>query len=168
MKQPQEIVDEFAQSILWVENVKTLDQAHFLQPIADEKWSCAQIVAHIMLWDEYVANEILPQMKQDADVRSKSIQEVNDIATDYGHSGITAEELIKQTMECRKKLIASLRRKPDPAFFETFTLDGEAIDEYSGQPHTLYGYLCSFIWHDGHHKQQVESFLSSEMGMQSF
>ncbi|MFS0780140.1 DinB family protein [Bacillus sp. 1P06AnD] len=167
MEQPQKIVDEFARSILWIEGLKTLDDAHFHQPITDGKWSCAQIVAHMMLWDEYVANEILPQMKQDADVRSKPIQEVNDLATDYAISGITRNDLIEEILQSRKKLIAALREKTDNAFFEAFSLDGEKIDEYTGHPHTLYSYICSFIWHDNHHKKQVTSFLSAGKEVQS-
>ena len=37
-------------------------------------------------------------------------------------------------------------------FRETFTLNGEEINQYSGYPHTILNYIEAFTWHDNHHK----------------
>ncbi|MCH1626860.1 DinB family protein [Fredinandcohnia quinoae] len=160
MKTNVEIISDLEQFTTWVEGLKAHNHQLMFKPIAEGKWSIAEILSHIMFWDRYILKEMIPNMKQDADLSTIEFQELNDKAAEYALSGVSFEFLLEELIESRKKLVSYLRGKTDEEFTVSFKINGDAVDNYTGYPFTLYNYICDFIWHDNHHKKQMEEFLS--------
>ncbi|WP_047982193.1 DinB family protein [Ornithinibacillus contaminans] len=145
----------------WIESLYLMDEKLFFTPIKAGKWTPAEIISHITYWDRYIDAEMLPVMTEDAAIHSVDFEVINTPAAAYALSGVSQSDLLDAQLEARNNLVAALSEKTEEEFFQAFTLNGEVIDEYSGYPHTLYNYLMSFIWHDNHHKDQIEAFLAN-------
>lgn len=157
-----EVITEFEQAQDWVNSLKKHPEKDFFEPIENGKWSVAEIIAHLAFWDKYVLEAILPNMKQNTDIKSIDFQELNDQASNYALSGISGKSLINQFVEGRKSLVTELRNKTDSEFYVQFKINGDEVDPYSGAPFSMYSYISSFIWHDNHHKKQIIEFFNSK------
>lgn len=144
----------------YVNALQTIEERLFFEPIAEEKWSIAEIISHISFWDEYIRKEMLPQMKQNAVIESIDIETLNKQAAAYARSGVSQQQILDKQLKQRAQLLSDLKEKDEEEFFASFTMNGEEIDEYSGYPHTIFNYIAAFIWHDNHHKKQMEQFLN--------
>lgn len=160
MKIIRDLLDELAQLNSWIKPLEKLPASLFFQPIKEGKWSTAEIISHITFWDIYIIEEILPFMKQDASIYSVDFEVINQKAAAYALSGVSKHILLDNQLRSRNYLIRLLKLKKEADFFATFILNGEAIDPYSKQPHNMFNYFWSFVWHDTHHKKQIELFLS--------
>jgi|GEM_PF-478177 len=157
-----ELITEFEQAQDWVISLKKHSENDFFKPIAKDKWSVAEIIGHLAYWDKYVLEEILPNMKQNADINSIDFQELNNQASNYALSGIFGMSLIDQFVEGRERLVAELKGKSDAEFYVQFKINGDEVDPDSGAPFSMYSYISSFIWHDNHHKKQIIAFFNSK------
>lgn len=144
----------------WVLKLEKIDEDLFFKPYKEGKWSPAEIISHITYWDKYILEELLPTIRQGAEITSIEFELVNQPAAEYALSGVTMKHLLDCQIKARKELVKALEEKEVEAFFVNFTIDGEEIDSYSGYPNNLYNYMSSFIWHDNHHKDQIEELLA--------
>ncbi|SES14334.1 DinB superfamily protein [Gracilibacillus ureilyticus] len=154
-----DLINDFEQYKEWVVSLQRIEGKLFFEPIAEGKWSTAEIITHIAFWDEYIMAEMLPKMKQDADISSIDFDTLNQKASAYALSGISQQQVINEQVHKREELISRLKKIPHDDFSITFRINGEDIDQYSGYPNSIFNYFCSFVWHDNHHRRQVEEFL---------
>ncbi|WP_284139321.1 MULTISPECIES: DinB family protein [unclassified Virgibacillus] len=162
MKTTRDLVDELSQFNVWVKSLEHMSDTHFFTPIKKDKWSTAEIICHITFWDIYIIEEILPFMKNDASIQSISFDILNKKAAEYANSGVTKSELIDHQLCARTQLVSVLKRKNEEDFHASFTINGDTIDPFSGLPHTMFNYFWSFVWHDNHHKKQIELFIEEK------
>jgi len=134
----------------YLDQLHEVDQAIWLKPIAEGKWSAAAIVAHIMRWDRYfqenrlvgmIKGEHLPRSQVDAQV-------MNQEAEQYAHSGIDKHALIDEAKQQRLGLIQYLA---DVQLNSQFRI-GERIM-------TISDYIIGQCEHDTHHMDQIRQFL---------
>ncbi|MCR2822711.1 DinB family protein [Lederbergia panacisoli] len=154
-----ELIHDLESFNIWVASLNKIEDRLFFMPIAEGKWSIAEIISHITFWDQYILEEMLPLMKPNADIQSIEFEPLNQKAAKYALSGVSSQDLINRQLEMRTKVVSALKEKTEEDFFAAFTLNGEKTDEYSGEPHSMFNYLASFVWHDNHHKKQIEEFL---------
>ncbi|WP_163581469.1 DinB family protein [Gracilibacillus saliphilus] len=160
MKEIINLIEKFEQFNSWVNELEKIDEDLFFTPINEGKWTPAEIISHITYWDRYILEELMPQMSKDAKLESVAFDVINQPASEYALSGVTKTQLIQEQIEARNHLVEALKEKSEQEFFDTFVLNGEEIDRYSGYPHSLFNYISAFVWHDNHHKEQIETFLN--------
>ncbi|MDY0407756.1 DinB family protein [Virgibacillus soli] len=157
------LIQEFEQFNRFVQSLEKTEDDYFFKSIKKGKWSPAEIISHITYWNRYILDDLLPKMKQGANVTSVAFDEINIPAAKYALSGVTKMQLIHEQIESRNNLIQVLKEKSDEVFFAEFKLNGEAMDQYSGYPHTMFHYIRVFVWHDNHHRAQIEQFFHSHL-----
>lgn len=155
----EDLINDHEKFNLYVKALKTMDEALFFESIAEGKWSVAEIISHISFWDKYIREEMLPQMKLNAVISSMDIETLNGQAANYALSSVSQQHLLDRQLEERTLLVSILKKKNEEEFFATFSLNGEEVDPYSGYPHSVFNYIAAFIWHDNHHKRQIDEFL---------
>ncbi|QGH33675.1 DinB family protein [Gracilibacillus salitolerans] len=160
MKEIDNLIEQFEQFNSWVNSLEKVDDALFFTPINEGKWTPAEIITHITYWDRYILEELMPKMKKDAKIASVAFDVINQPASKHALSGVTKTQLIQEQIEARNYLVRTLEEKSEEEFFATFILNGEEIDQYSGYPHSLLNYISAFVWHDNHHKEQIEEYLN--------
>ncbi|WP_208588759.1 DinB family protein [Gracilibacillus suaedae] len=160
MKEIINLIEKFEQFNSSVNALEKVDEDLFFTPINEGKWTPAEIISHITYWDRYILEELMPQMRKGAKLESVAFDVINQPASEYALSGVTKTQLIQEQIEARNHLVEALKEKSEQEFFDTFVLNGEEIDRYSGYPHSLFNYISAFVWHDNHHKEQIETFLN--------
>lgn len=138
----------------WLESLILLDEELWLKPIGEGKWSIREILTHIMFWDRYNMEEMLPNMAEGASLTFVDIETHNKKAEKYAKEYTSLQTLIADAAESRKKFVAMLEEKYEPSM--TFFLDGQesGIEDFIG----------IFTHHDAHHKKQVDAFLKGKAG----
>ncbi|MRI67477.1 DinB family protein [Gracilibacillus thailandensis] len=141
MKEIINLIEKFEQFNSWVNALEKVDEDLFFTPINEGKWTPAEIISHITYWDHYILEELMPQMRKDAKLESVVFDAINQPASEYASSGVSKTQLIQEQIEARNHLVEALKEKSELEFFDTFALNGEEIDRYSGYPHSLFNVL---------------------------
>ncbi|MGP4039721.1 DinB family protein [Gracilibacillus sp. D59] len=162
MEKIEQLIQEFEQFNDWVRSLTKIEDDLFFEPIKKGKWSPAEIISHITYWDRYMLQDLIPKMTSGANVESAAFDVINQPASEYALSGVKKQQLLKEQIDARSQLVKVLKGKSEEEFFAAYTLNGEEIDRYSGYPHSLFNYISAFVWHDNHHKEQIEAFLSDK------
>lgn len=155
----EELINDCEKFNHFVNSLGKMEETLFFEPIAEGKWSVAEIISHISFWDKYIREEMLPRMKLNAAIESIDFETLNNQAANYALSNVSQQHILDKQLEERIHLVSDLRKKNEEEFFATFSLNGEEVDQYSGYPHSIFNYVAAFVWHDNHHKQQIDGFL---------
>lgn len=142
------VVLQFGSIIPFLEEVKLREEdSIFFSPISEGKWSSAAIVAHLLLWDQYIQNSRLPFMLAGDTLATGQVdvQAINNDAQNFAHSGISKEELIDQFINNRKNLLEELEKVD---LHTVFTIGEHSL--------TLEKYLVGMVEHDEHHMKQIK------------
>lgn len=140
-------LEAYEKLIDFLEGLKQVDDSVFFAPIAEQKWSVAAIIAHLLYWDRYFMEERLPDMSEGRMLPKSKIDpnEMNRNAQQYAHSGISKIQLIDEVIQYRIHAINRLRKAD---MKQTFYI--------GDRPYTLEGYIRGLSEHDDHHKQQIQ------------
>lgn len=156
MTDERSVLNDYASLINWLESTAMeMSETIFFQPIKQGKWSPAEILSHIMMWDNYLLKERIPFIKKEANLpKFHHVEEVNQRAAEYAKSGLSMEQLIAETIQVRRQVVDHLQQVEPNEWRTTFY-----INHY---PNCLTGYIKGLIEHDDHHKLQVEVFMNEE------
>ena len=155
-----DLLNDFEAFNSYVLPLKSIEESLFFEPIAEGKWSIAEIISHMTFWDQYIREEMLPQMKTGVTITSVDFDAINIPASEYALISGSQQHLLDRQLEERGKLVSDLRKKTEEELFAPFTLNGEEVDQYSGYPHSVFSYVAAFVWHDNHHRKQIDEFLA--------
>ncbi|HDX9577046.1 TPA: DinB family protein [Bacillus pseudomycoides] len=146
------VIGELNQLIPFLISLEEVSEKVLFSPICEGKWSTAAIISHFMYWDRYILEERLDGMVN-GELLSKTkvnVEEMNRLAEEYAHSGISKVQLIREICETRQKLLDSLEDK-----------DLErSIFKIGSSEMTVNEYFKRMVEHDNHHIKQIKEFLS--------
>ncbi|WP_273835573.1 DinB family protein [Guptibacillus sedimenti] len=156
MTDERSVLNDYASLINWLESTAMeMSETIFFQPIKQGKWSPAEILSHIMMWDNYLLKERIPFIDMEANLpKLDNVEEVNQRAAEYALSGLNKENLVAETVKARRRVVARLQQFEPIQWSNTFY-----IEKY---PICLTGYIKGLIEHDDHHKLQVEVFMNEQ------
>lgn len=137
------------QFMLFVEEISKDAAVRWDTPIAPGKWSIAEIVSHIWLWDQYSLHLMLPLMREGVTLRFIDQAAINSNAESFARAGMHRDELIRAWKETRNELITRCKSIPDDLTF------------YVGRKkHNIETYVQTFIVsHDIHHMDQIKDYI---------
>ncbi|MDN5710575.1 MAG: DinB family protein [Planococcus sp. (in: firmicutes)] len=150
----QQVLQAFDDYEIYMESLqKTLaesDDAH--KPIADGKWSIAQMVMHLAEWDRFIRSERLPQMKQGGHLDPlPEADKFNRHAIDKANS-MEFPAIVTQAIEERSLLKKRLASATPGQWNAAFYVDDKEM--------TMGRYFGNLTKHDAHHFQQINTFLT--------
>lgn len=151
-----ELLEQFDSLAQWYAAMTGAEQG-WHTPIGEGKWCPAEIVAHLMKWDEYLITTVLPVASSiNGQVEFPDHDSYNAVSSAYACSGISAAILLKEARKTRADLVQKLRDLTEQRFFQSITVNGHTHCPQTNTPYSL-GYLIwEFIQHDSHHRKQVE------------
>lgn len=144
--QDQKCLRRFAAHIDWLDMLPTIDEAIWDTPVAPGKWSMKAVVLHMTNWDRYLLSETLPAIREGRDVVFPEFDSFNQRAVEQATSGISSDEVIKDSIETRRALIQAIEGQ------------GRLSQQAEAK---LIPIIEDFIEHDHHHEQQIDTFLHS-------
>ncbi|PYZ95515.1 hypothetical protein CR205_18465 [Alteribacter lacisalsi] len=145
------VISKFEQLTSFFNHLKQIDSDTFYEPIDDNKWSTAAIVAHFHYWDQKIASERLPVMISGGKTNGwdGTVEAVNRRAATYARTR-SMQELIDQAIVSRLKLAERLHACNLATEFQ--------VDQ---KTYSILEYVEMLCKHDEQHVKEVASFLYS-------
>lgn len=144
----------------WVAALNEIDQSLWTQPVEQGKWSVSEIISHLMNWDRYLLEAVVPTIRDGGTaIHFPEFDPYNQQAANYAKSGISQAALIEETIRMREQLVDQLLALSPEQYNRPITTNGVAISPHSGQPYTLAYLVEEFVMHDQQHQAQIEQFL---------
>ncbi|MFC4410238.1 DinB family protein [Chungangia koreensis] len=144
----QEILIHQQDYLFWLESLKAMPEETATKPFLEGKWSPKEILMHMAEWDRYTREERLPLMKEGGELEDIPFEPFNESAAAEGRKLIFVE-VIRHAKEERQKIKDQLQAIEEVDWTKEFK-----IGDY---PMTILQYFADFVWHDNHHKEQIES-----------
>jgi hypothetical protein len=149
--QKDEIVIHHLDMIEWSKSLLNLPIEHWFSPIKENKWSIAEIISHLIPWDEFVLEHRIPYLIDNQSLtKSLDRQLVNDRAALDGRSS-EKSVTIKNFIVTRNKLLKSIEHIDGDLWGETFRIGETEL--------TFNQYFRGLADHDIHHKKQIQDYL---------
>lgn len=151
-----EVLTKYKSFTNWLLQLKLMPEEYWLVPIKDGKWSVGEIVAHIKAWDVFVWDERVAYFVSGSEIPSRKInvEEINSNAANEAKSGISKNQLLDEVIECRQVVAKKLGEVPSFVWQEKIEMGSKMI--------TLCEYIGGLVEHDGHHRIQIEEFLTAK------
>jgi DinB superfamily len=135
--------------------LKDIEETKWFAPMEEGKWSIAANVSHIIKWDTFLLENVLPKFRQGAVLPEfPDFDPFNREAADYAHGGISQEQLLEEGIAARKSILRFIDGMGEEHLDTSFE-----VDEHH---YTLSEFFDDFIWHDKHHQKQIEEALYKE------
>ncbi|MEI5906865.1 DinB family protein [Bacillus spongiae] len=150
-----QIVQEKERYIDWVYTLKNMSDALWYKPFKEESWATADVIAHLIHWDQFVIENRIPYFINDEALPNIAVdvEAINKEASEYARGGVLKDELIDKFIFERRQLITSITTLPATTFDQPF----------AGRETIKIGdYFVSTIDHDLHHQKQIVEFIKSE------
>ncbi|WP_336773106.1 DinB family protein [Paenibacillus sp. MMO-58] len=158
-----EILHSFNYFSSWIRSLENTNEKLWFAPIADNKWSISEIIAHLFNWDRYLISEILPAVQIGNEVSFPDYDTFNKRASDYIQSGVSKSKLIDETVATRHLLVKLLHEMTIERLNRRLTVNGVSDCPRTGAHYSLIYIIKEFTEHDTHHKQQIMRFLSGNV-----
>lgn len=147
----EKVLHHYQTTMDWAEELTSLSERQWRTPIEKDKWTIAEVLGHLIPWDEFVLNQRLPSLLQDVPLLEKpNAEEINQKAAAESRSREQGETIALFT-EGRMRLLEILGEIPDELWTQEFQI-GKV-------PQSLYHYFRGLAEHDLHHMGQIQKAL---------
>ena len=130
--------------------VKTDAEAH--TPIAEGKWSIAQIIMHLAEWDRFMREQRLPQMQQGARVEKLPDADKFNEAAVEPVARMKFLEVLAHAQRQRALFSQAIEEMDEARWHAHFHIGSKEMDAAS--------YFEGILQHDAHHRKQIDDFLA--------
>lgn len=146
-KEKEAILQHLQDTMIWADKLTLLTEEEWRTPIADGKWTVAEVMGHFRAWDEFVVRKRLSHFFEKGLMpEAPDTEELNEQSAKYSREH-SREQVIGDFIAVRKELFVLLNDVEGELWTREFT---------AGQrEHTLYSYFLSVKEHDLHHLHQI-------------
>lgn len=148
-----QILVHYEKSLEFVEGLVDLTEEQWRSPIAHGKWTVAEVIGHLTLWDEFVYHHRLPFLLADEILpKGPNAEEINAHAAKESRLK-SKEETIEIFLENRNLLIGAIHQIEDQQWQQSLKIGASEL--------TLLSYFTGLIDHDLHHFSQIQIALKN-------
>lgn len=145
------ILTHYRNSIVWVKSLEHLTDEKWRMPIEENKWTIAEVIGHLIPWDQFISEQRLPYIFTDEILPpSPDPQRVNAQAAEMSKSK-TKEETIQLFLDSRQRLIDLMTNIPAKQWDADLQIGNKSV--------SLFTYFLGMIEHDEHHFMQIKNIL---------
>jgi hypothetical protein len=147
---------EFESYIEFYQSMKNVSIHYWYKPMEEGKFSIHDSISHLMMWDKYFFEAAIKSVidEKPLTIQQLDFDEYNKNSVEYGNT-LEKDDLIEMAIKYRKDIVEYIKLVPVKDYTKEYN-DGQ------GKIFTIHEYLQDFIWHDNHHKKQIELFISSQ------
>ena len=148
----QQIIMHYEQSLLWLTYLSNVSETEWRLPIQQGKWSVAEVIGHLIPWDEFVVNERLPFFfTNNALSKGPNVEQMNTEAARISRTQ-SKEQTVQAFLKSRRLLLHALQGLSDEQWQRSFAIGRSEL--------TLYSYFSGLVEHDQHHFLQIQNVLN--------
>lgn len=145
---------QFWEIIHEIQRLQRMDEKLLAIPIGRGKWSVREIVGHILYWDKFNLEIMVPRMGTGSILPAFPDHDLhNEEAMGYINRYGTIGEMFSAAIHMRRKLIRSLEQMDANTKFSI----GNELGIFS-----LDRFVDIFVEHDSHHCRQIEQFMGEK------
>lgn len=144
----QEILAHQQDYLFWLDSLKAMPEETAAEPYQEGKWSPKEILMHMAEWDKLTLEERLPNMKEGTVLEDVPFEPFNELAAVKGRK-LTFAEIIDYAKTERQKIIDQLQELHEDEWSKEFKIADHQT--------TILHYFADFVWHDNHHREQIET-----------
>ena len=142
------VIQHYRESIKRAAQWRLLENKEWRAPIAEGKWTIAEVVGHFAPWDEFVRLKRIPYfLNGDPMPKSLDVEQTNR-ETALLSQKRSQEDVIEEFINCRRKLLAALEQMEDEQWERVFLFNQKEL--------TLSAYFQGLLEHDMHHFRQID------------
>ncbi|MFJ7737700.1 DinB family protein [Lysinibacillus sp. NPDC097287] len=147
----KQILLHFKDFVDRVEDLKYLSEEQWRSPIDKGQWSIAEVIGHLIPWDEFVLRQRIPYLFKETQLpKGPDTEQINNQAS-VDSKRRTKEETIEVFIEGRKNLINAIDNLEEDLWTQDFIIGEVEL--------TLFSYFFSIAEHDEHHFGQIQRVL---------
>lgn len=152
LEKKRQVVEHYEKSVEWAETVlANLSEDAWRTPVGIDKWTIAEIIGHMIPWDEFVLDKRIPYFERtDSLPASPDAEKVNSLAACISRTE-TKSDTLKRFITVRKKLICSLKELPSEIWGKNQVIGKGSL--------SIYAYFSGLAEHDWHHYRQIRKWL---------
>lgn len=151
MEQKQLIIETYEQTIEWVKSLLKLSEGQWRMPVAEGKWTIAEVIGHLIPWDTFVLEQRLPYFFTEQTLPAgPEVERINGLASEKSKLK-TKEELIASFVAGRTELIAELKAIPNENWQYELPFRKRGM--------TLWNYFYNLLEHDERHFAEIRNAL---------
>ncbi|MEN2767458.1 DinB family protein [Ornithinibacillus xuwenensis] len=141
------ILEHYQKSIEWVNNLSNLSEKQWRMPIATNKWTVAEVIGHLIPWDEFILMNRIPYFFEATNLpKSPEVEAINQKAS-VDSKEREKEETITIFTHFRREIISALEKFEDAKWTKEIVMNQSTF--------SLYHYFSGLVEHDIHHFQQI-------------
>lgn len=146
-----EILAHFRASMKWIEGMKEWEEKNWRSPIAEGKWTVAEVIGHLGPWDRFFLNERLhPILESQPLVPYPGSDELNAQSATLAREQMS-DQTIQEFLLGRQKMVDELSAVPEARWQEPFRIGEHETN--------LEQYFTELVEHDEHHFEQIRQAL---------
>ncbi|TCJ06482.1 DinB family protein [Cytobacillus praedii] len=120
-------------------------------PIKEGKWTIAEVIGHLIPWDEFIVNDRVPYFFKNNELpKGPDAQAVNDQAASESRIR-TKEETIDRFAATRQTLLTALDEMDDHLWSKELIIGKSTL--------SLAAYFQGMVEHDNHHFEQIKKVI---------
>lgn len=146
-----EIIQHHQQFMNWIQKLGEIPETQWRTPIAHEKWTVAEVVGHLVPWDEFVLHKRIPYFLTGETLPAAPNPKV---VNELGARGARMEDskvTISRFLSTRQQLMEEIRQIEEPLLEQEITIGNTKI--------RLSDYFTDLANHDIHHADQIKRLL---------
>ncbi|MGN7388862.1 DinB family protein [Sporosarcina sp. SAFN-015] len=143
-----EIMNKLRKYLEWADSLHSLTEQQANAPYQEGKWSPKEILMHMAEWDKFTLENRLHRMKESEKLEDVEWGPFNDRAANLANE-YSFDEVIAMAKQHRQQIIEWLEGLDETEWTKPFNIGEHVL--------TLKEYFSDFVWHDTHHKEQIES-----------
>lgn len=147
----KKILIHFEDLVGMVEDLLHLSDEQWRTPINKGKWSIAEVIGHLIPWDEFVLRQRIPFLFKETQLPKSPDTELINYQASVDSKRRTKEETIEVFIEGRRNLINAIDNLDDDLWSQDFFIGEVKL--------TLFSYFLSLVKHDEHHFRQIQEAL---------
>ncbi|WP_045514953.1 DinB family protein [Neobacillus niacini] len=163
MSEVNNVISNFKQYSSWLSTIEYMGETLWFKPIAQDRWSISEIIAHITNWDKHLLSEVLPSVREEKGMEFPDFDTYNKKASEHAKSGISQSKLFEEAKDTRELLVKELYEMPIEKLNKPLTANGVTHCPHTGTPYSLLHIIKEFIDHDNYHKRQIVQFLKENI-----
>lgn len=149
-----EVLPQFDDLIEEFLALKKYPETTLVEPISVEKWSIREIVGHLLYWDQFYLEKMVPFISNGALLPSfPNIDLYNEEAVSYLKKYENVRDIIDDFVKTRKKLVTELKELERDI---TFQIENEPSQMSTEK------FIEIFLDHDIHHLNQIKEKLKDK------
>lgn len=146
-----EILAHFRASMKWIEGMREWEAANWRSPIAEGKWTVAEVIGHLGPWDRFfLKNRLHPILAEESLEPYPGSDKLNAKSADLAREQ-SQDQTIQDFLATRSKLVEELSALPEQSWHKPFTIGSNTTN--------LEEYFTGLVEHDEHHFNQIRQAL---------